>query len=129
MQNPFYSFFIKLITLLVIVFGIHLMVLQLLGYPLFENRIILSYNINFLMVIGVFGLLYLLRDKFKTQLGFLFLAGSVLKFAIFFIVFYPFYKQDGVITKLEFTSFFVPYAVGLVLETLSLGKWLNKIDE
>ncbi|WP_242203366.1 DUF6168 family protein [Aestuariivivens insulae] len=129
MQHPFYGFVIKATGLLTIVFGIHLALLHFLGFPLFENKIILSYTVNLLLVIGVFGLLYMLRDKYKSQLGFLFLAGSVLKFAVFFIVFYPFYKQDNVITKLEFASFFVPYVVGLILETLSLGKWLNKIDE
>ncbi|WP_242083721.1 hypothetical protein [Aestuariivivens sediminis] len=129
MQHPFYSFVIKTTILLAIVFGIHLALLNYLGYPLFADRIVLSYSVNLLLVIGVFGFLYVLRKKYKSQLGFLFLAGSVLKFAVFFILFYPFYKQDQVISKLEFASFFVPYLVGLVLETFSLGKWLNRIDE
>ena len=128
MQNPFYRFAVKVTGLLVIVFVLHLSLLKLFGQPLFQNKIVLSYIVNLLLVVGVFGLLYILRNKYKSQLGFLFLAGSVLKFAVFFIVFYPIYKQDGDISKLEFASFFTPYATGLILETLSLGKWLNKID-
>ena len=129
MQHPFYGFVIKITSLLAIVFGVHLILLKYLAFPLFDNKIILSYIVNLLLVIGVFGMLYVLRNKYKSQLGFLFLVGSVLKFAVFFIVFYPFYKQDDVVTKLEFASFFVPYATGLILETVSLVKWLNKIDE
>lgn len=129
MNNPFFSFSIKAIMLLALVFGIHILILNLLNLPLFENLILRSYITNLILVIGVFGMLYLLKKKYKSQLGFLFLFGSAIKFAVFFALFYPFYKQDGEITKLEFASFFVPYFIGLVLETVSLGKWLNALDE
>ncbi|GAA4268710.1 hypothetical protein [Hyunsoonleella aestuarii] len=128
MQNPFISFSIKVILLLVVAFGFHLGVLKFLNLPLFENKIIASYIINLTLVIVVFGVLYLLKDKYTSQLGFLFLIGSFLKFAVFFIVFYPFYKEDGEITKLEFAAFFAPYVLGLILETVSLSKWLNKVS-
>lgn len=128
MQNPFISFSIKVILLLVVAFGFHLGVLKFLNLPLFENKIIASYIINLTLVIVVFGALYLLKDKYTSQLGFLFLIGSFLKFAVFFIVFYPFYKEDGEITKLEFAAFFAPYVLGLILETVSLSKWLNKVS-
>ena len=128
MKNPFFSFSIKTVILLSVAFGAHLLALNTLKLPLFENRIVLSYSINLALVIIVFGLLYLLKEKYKAQLGFLFLIGSFLKFAVFFIVFYPSYKQDNIITKLEFAAFFVPYVLGLILETFSLNKWLNKLD-
>lgn len=128
MHNPFFSFTIKTILILSLTFGIHLGILYALRLPLFENKIVLSYTINTLLVIGVFGLLYFLRNKFKSQLGFLFMAGSLLKFTVFFIVFNPYYKLDGDITKLEFLAFFTPYVIGLILETLSLNKLLNKLD-
>ncbi|MCF7566798.1 hypothetical protein L3X37_00250 [Sabulilitoribacter arenilitoris] len=128
MRNPFFRFSIKAIILLCVVFCVHILILNISNLSVFENRIVLSYCINLVLVIIVFGLLYLLKEKYKAQLGFLFLIGSFLKFAVFFIVFYPFYKQDDVITKLEFAAFFVPYVVGLILETFSLSKWLNKLD-
>lgn len=129
MNNPFVNFALKASGALFLAFFLHLGVLYTLNYPLFENHIVLSYVINLILVLKVFGILYLLRYKYKGQLGFLFLAGSIIKFAIFFIVFHPRFKADGVITKLEFASFFVPYLVGLILETVSLSKWLNKLDE
>jgi hypothetical protein len=128
MSNPFISFAIKTVILLTVVFAIHLLVLNVLQLPLFENRIVLSYIVNLVLVIVIFGILYLLKEKYKSQLGFLFLAGSLLKFVVFFILFYPFYKLDNIITKLEFAAFFVPYVMGLIIESVSLSKWLNKLD-
>ncbi|TXG37125.1 hypothetical protein [Seonamhaeicola maritimus] len=129
MTNPFIRFTLKASLFYVIAFGLHLAVLSTLNYPLFDNYILLSYVLNLVLVIVVFGLLYLLRKKYKSQLGFLFLAGSLVKFAVFFIVFQPLFKQDGVVSKLEFASFFIPYVLGLIIETISLSKWLNNLDE
>ena len=128
MSNPFISFAIKAVSLLTVVFAIHLLVLNVLKLPLLENRILLSYIVNLVLIIVIFGILYLLKEKYKSQLGFLFLAGSFLKFIIFFILFYPFYKLDNIVTKLEFAAFFVPYVIGLIIESVSLSKWLNKLD-
>jgi O-antigen ligase len=128
MSNPFISFAIKTVILLTVVFAIHLLVLNVLQLSLFENRIVLSYIVNLVLVIVIFVILYLLKEKYKSQLGFLFLAGSFLKFVVFFILFYPFYKLDNIITKLEFAAFFVPYVMGLIIESVSLSKWLNKLD-
>lgn len=128
MTNPFLRFSIKTTIVLLIIFILHLFILYLLKLPLLNNSIILCYLLNLIMVIGVFGALYFLRQKFKSQLGFLFLGGSVLKFAIFFIVFYPLFKEDGHVSKMEFASFFIPYAAGLIMETSHLSKWLQSMD-
>ncbi len=128
MRNPFIDFTFKAAILLGIVFFIHLGALRALSLPIFDHRIVLCYLVNFALIIIVFGLLYLFKEKYKSQLGFLFLAGSFLKFIIFFIVFYPFFKMDNHISNLEFAAFFVPYSIGLILETISLSKWLNKLE-
>ncbi len=128
MNNPFLSFTIKVIALLTLAFCIHIGVLKILELPLFNDKIILSYTVNLILVIVIFGILYLLKEKYKSQLGFLFLAGSFLKFVVFFIVFYPIYDADDNISKLEFAAFFVPYVLGLIFETYSLSKWLSKLD-
>ena len=128
MQNPFLSFTIKAILLLAIVFSIHIVVLNVFNQLLFENKIILSYIVNLVLIIIVFGALYVFKNKYRSQLGFLFLAGSFLKFTVFFIVFYPFFKEDNHISKLEFAAFFIPYVFGLILETFSLSKWLNNLE-
>ncbi len=51
--------------------------------------------------------------------------GSFLKFAFFFIFFYPSYQADGDITRLEFMAFFIPYIFSLLIETMSLITLLN----
>lgn len=127
-KHPFFNFTIKAIVLLTMAFLLHIAILNAISAPMLDNKIVLSYMINLVLIIFIFGMLYVSKDKFKAQLGFLFLAGSLVKFAIFFIIFHPLYKQDGVVSRLEFASFFIPYVLGLVLETLSLSKWLNQID-
>jgi hypothetical protein len=89
--------------------------------------IVLSYVINAVLAIGIFGFLFKLKDKYGSQLGFLFLGGSFLKFIVFFVVFYPIFKADSQVTSMEFSSFFIPYIISLLFETFSLVKWLNKI--
>jgi hypothetical protein len=56
------------------------------------------------------------------------MAGSLLKFLIFFIVFYPGYKADGEMDSLEFAAFFVPYAICLILETFFTSKMLHRLE-
>jgi len=128
MSNLFIRFAIRATVVLAVAFFIHIAVLKFFELPLFENKIVLSYVVNLILVVVIFGLLYLSRKKFKDQLGFLFIAGSALKFGVFFVVFYPFYKLDDHISSLEFAAFFVPYGLCLILETISLVKWLNKLD-
>jgi len=128
MNNTFTRFSSKLTIILAVVFGIHTAILSLIDKPVFENKIVFSYVINLVLAIAIFGFLYKYRERFKSQIGFLFLAGSFVKFAVFFIIFYPVYKGDNDISSLEFAAFFVPYAICLVLETSSLVKWLNKME-
>jgi hypothetical protein len=128
MKNPFTVFSIKLSVILSIAFVLHISVLYFSGLQLFNDMIITSYLINAALAIGIFGFLYKMKDKYGDQLGFLFLGGSFLKFIVFFIVFYPNYKLDGDVSSLEFSAFFIPYVLCLIVETFSLVKWLNKIQ-
>lgn len=127
MKNRFISFTIKIIVIIIAAFAIHLLILKYLELPLFENKIVLSYILNATLAIAIFGLLFKYREKVKDNIGFLFLAGSFLKFIAFFILIYPSYKADGDTSKLEFAAFFVPYLICLFVETSSLVKWLNEI--
>ncbi len=128
MRNSFFTFTIKATIFLLVAFCAHIVTLKLFDLPLFDNKIVLSYIVNYALIVLVFGVLFLLQNKYKSQLGFLFLAGSLFKFAVFFIVFYPIFKEDNHMSKLEFASFFIPYSIGLILETFSLSKWLNKLE-
>lgn len=111
---------------LLLVFAIHLFYLKSQSLPLFDNKIILAYCINFIMAIGIYLSLFFFKKKYIEQLGFIFMFGSFFKFIIFYIFFYPPYKQDGTIMPLEFVAFFTPYAISLIFETLGVIKFLKK---
>lgn len=127
MYSPIkYTFFFLL--LLLVVFAAHVGILHALELPLFQDKIIVSYIVNGAMAIIIVLVLYMLRKKYKHQLGFLFLGGSLLKFAVFFIFFYPYFHADDILSRTEFFSFFVPYAASLTLETIFLSKMLNNLQ-
>lgn len=128
MISPFYRFVLRLTIVIIAVFCIHLIVLNFYNSPLFENKIILAYILNYLLAIGIYSLLYIYRLKLKNQLGFLFMAGSSLKFLLFFLFFYSTYKADGNINPLEFAAFFTPYILCLSIETIALVKLLNSLN-
>jgi len=127
MTNPLKRFTISLTIVLAVIFGLHITYLHFHSLPLFDNRIIAAYIINYILAISIYLLLYLFRVKLKTHLGFLFMAGSFLKIIFFFVFFYFYYNTDGSINTLEFSSFFIPYAVCLVIDTKSLTHLLNNL--
>ena len=124
-MNPIFKFLYKLTLILIVLFTIHIGVLKALSHPLFDNHIIASYSIHLLLAIVIFSLLYLRRIPQHDVLGFLFMAGSILKFIVFFAVFSPWYKEDGNISTLEFASFFIPYTACLIYESIAVSKLLN----
>ena len=107
-------------------FALHIGGLQMMGYPMYDNLIIAAYVSNYLLAFGIYLLLFALRNKMTAHLGFLYMGGSFLKFTVFFIFFYPTYKSDQNLSTLEFTSFFVPYAISLIYETIGIIKFLKK---
>jgi hypothetical protein len=125
-MNDVLKFSLSLLALLMASLGMHLLTLHLMGRPLFENKILLAYIVNFILAVLIYGILYLLKERFTAQLGFLYMGGSVVKFLLFFALFYPSYKMDGVMSRPEFAAFFVPYAISLILETSGIIKFLKK---
>lgn len=128
MSPAIFNFLFRIIFFSVVVFGLHILVLDYLELPLFANKIILAYAVNVILAIIIFQFLYIFREKFKNRIGFLFVFGSMLKFALFFILFNGSYRADGIIERPEFFAFFTPYALTLVIEVFSLSKWLNKLQ-
>ena len=122
------NFLIRLLVVTVMVFTIHVFVLNSFEPPLLNNKLVLSYSINTVSAILIFLLLFVLRHRFKNQLGFIFLFGSVLKFVLFILILYKPFYADGILSKIEFFTFFIPYFFTHVIEIFSLSKWLNKID-
>jgi hypothetical protein len=111
------------------VFGIHCWMRIRNGLELFGEALPGTYLFNFNLAFGIVVLLYVFRQKLKNQIGFLFIAGSLLKFLGFFIFFYPGYASDGSLGRSEFAAFFVPYAVALILETLFASLLLRDLEK
>ena len=85
-----------------------------------------SYIVNHILAAVIFTLLFRWRQKHIEKLGFLFMAGTGLKFLTFFIVFYPSFHADGELTRAEFLLFFIPYALSTLVETVFLARILNR---
>ena len=125
----------KIISFALQLFGV-LMFLGLLHIAFFYARaneipfdlIVLGYVVNFAMALGIYYVMVQLANKQNKNLGFVFLFGSTLKFAVYFLIFNPLFMQDNSLSKLEFFTFFVPYITCLIVETLALVKLLKDID-
>ena len=122
------NFLIRLLVVTVMVFAMHVFVLTSFETPLLNNKLVLSYSINTVSAILIFLVLFVLRHRFKNQLGFIFLFGSVLKFVLFILILYKPFYADGILSRKEFFTFFIPYFFTHVIEIFSLSKWLNKIE-
>ena len=90
MSRPIIGFGLKLFLATLILFLTHILILYVLKLPLFHHKIILSYIINYVLAIGIYSLLYKLRIKYLDLLGFIYMAGSFLKFIFFFLFFLSF---------------------------------------
>ncbi|HBR53346.1 MAG TPA: hypothetical protein DEA82_03820 [Flavobacteriaceae bacterium] len=119
------QFLAVLILALIATFGIHILVLFLVDEPLFSNQIGLCYAVNFLLAAFIYVVIQQTFKNNSTIAGFVFMAGSFVKFIIFFLVFYPIFQQDEMMQTSEFATFFVPYAVCLAIEVVVLSKQLN----
>ncbi len=119
-------FLLKLTFILVLFFLFHLVVFYLFNIPLISNLIVFAYLTNYIITFLIYFFLYKYRIKLSHSLGFLFLGGSMIKFLFFFTLFLPFYKSDGIMSKLEFSTFYIPYAICLFLEVYYFVKLLKE---
>ncbi len=122
------KFTIVLAVTLLVVFGMHSGYLIQFKPEVNVSEIALTYLVNFLMGWGVTFALYKLRVKYAHSLGFIFMAGSMLKFLIYFFTLHPLYKADGDVSALEFGFFFIPYGISLAFETLFISQILNEAE-
>jgi hypothetical protein len=125
MKRTSLLFLLLLGVLIIISFGLHILILHFTENHLFGNQIILSYIVNYVLAAIVLVVIEKTLNKNSAQAGFVFMAGSGLKFLVFFLVFYPIYNADGKMQTIEFTSFFIPYAICLITEVVYLSKQLN----
>jgi hypothetical protein len=116
------SFYWILPAILLVVFLIHT---QVFSFSATENKLASAYMVNALLAIAINILITIVIKRKPEIAGFVFMAGSGLKFTFFFLLFYPTYKEDGQISKQEFLSFFIPYTICLITEVYFLVKRLN----
>jgi len=124
-MNKNFKFLGLLLGVLLVVFGLHLVLLNAYEKPLFEHKIVLSYLVNYALAVIVLVLVQRSMKENSAKAGMIFFVGSALKFLVFFLVFHRSYKADGEVQTIEFITFFVPYAICLVMEVYYLSKQLN----
>ena len=124
LKNTFYYIFG---ALLLISFYIHYLVLKSQEIPLNNSKLIESYLINGGLVFSFLLAIKFFHTKFKDNIGYIFIAVSLLKFVLFFIFINPTYKLDDHISTIEFTSFFIPYFICMLVEIIFLSKFLNNL--
>ncbi|WP_457617008.1 DUF6168 family protein [Lutibacter sp.] len=126
MNKELIGFYVRLFVFLGIVLAIHIWVLNYTTIVFSKNIIFLSYGINYALALVIYTTLFILKKKYEHILGFIFMAGSFLKFGAYFIFLNPIFKQDGAVTTVEALLFMIPYAFCLIIETIALIRLLNK---
>lgn len=95
---------------------------KIFSFSLFDTLLLESYLFNGAFALLSYSLLRIVNRKNPGLIGFAFMGAGALKFAYFFFSFYPFYYADGSISRMEFASFFVPYALCLTTELIYFVK-------
>lgn len=111
----------------------HFLLFFILGLSFFAHRYSIDntdhlpflYSINASIAIFVYWIVFLLRKNSNEYLGYYFLLGTFIKFFVFFIFVLPIFKDDDIVSKTEFFTFFIPYFLSLMVETKSLISLLN----
>lgn len=110
------KFIFTLFIVLAITFGLHIWVTHEMNFSFSISKIGISYTINYFIAIAIFKLFTVFINKKSEILGFIFLFGSLFKFVIYFLVLRPIISETESISKVEFSFFFIPYAICLIIE-------------
>ena len=110
------KFIFTLFIVLAITFGLHIWITHEINFSLNTSKIGISYAVNYIIAIAIFKLFTAFIDKKSELLGFIFLFGSLFKFVIYFLVLRPIISETESISKVEFSFFFIPYAICLIIE-------------
>lgn len=122
MNKELLNFHLSTFIFLGISFFIH-------SYIVNTEHLLFLYAINMIIAFFIYWAAYLFQHKQKEYLGFYFLAGTFLKFFVFFTIVLPIFKNDDVFSKIEFFSFFVPYLISLIIETKSLISLVKQTEK
>jgi len=86
----------------------------------------LCYGLNYVLATLIFLGVLVTHKKNAMLVGFVFMGGSVLKFAVFFLLIYPNFKDDGLVGRDELSLFFVPYLISLFAMTYAASTVLQR---
>ena len=95
----------------------------------FSENLTTLYLFNALIAFLVVVLAFVFRKTHKDYIAFYFFGGTIVKLLLFFVLIFPLFKQDNNVSRIEFLSFFVPYLLTLLVETLSLVRLLNMTND
>jgi hypothetical protein len=116
--------------ILLIVLGtsylVHGSILETIGHAALQVHLFPFYFMNIAVSLLTGVSIICLSQKKSEISGFVFMAGSLLKFALFFLLFYGEFSTIQDIRKVQFVSFYVPYSIGLIVEVWYLIYHLNK---
>lgn len=86
---------------------------------------LLSCLTNLIICVASFYTLANMSKKDASNVGYIFLIFSMLKFGTYFLGFRFYFQIDDVVTKEEYSVFFVPYLLAILVEIVFLIKELN----
>ena len=110
-------YIVLLLVLMILMLFIHSFLL-----PIRTDFLIQSYAINTLLAIIALILLSWGINSKKENLSTFYLLTVALKLSVYFLFFAPYFKIDEITTRSEFFVFFVPYAIGLLVEIIVLAR-------
>ncbi len=122
-------FIFQVVLALLLVGILHYGIIYAKDWPLALPDLIWAYLLNLVLAAGIYTAMLQFAAQQSRYLGFLFLIGSALKFAAYFIILQPIFARDGSLSKVEFFYFFIPYLICLLAETMALVKLLREMDQ
>lgn len=128
--KPLFLRFISVLTILLVVsFVVHYFILSNLSDAFEINLLIYTYLSLFGMTALIVFAILKFQKKYFDQVGFLFLVGSMLKFALYFVLLKPYYLHFELSKSQAFLVFFIPYIISLIAESVYVSKLLNKLGQ
>ena len=86
----------------------------------------LCYLLNYGLAVLIFWAVLATQKKKVMLVGVVFMGGSMLKFALFFLFINPDFKADGLVGRDELSLFFVPYLISLFSMTYAASRVLQR---
>ena len=123
---PSFRYSVLLFLLMTVSFFLHWKALEILSRTVDLGHLLPFYVMNYIMGVAIVSALIFLSKNKGEVLGFVFMAGSLLKFAVFFMVFYPELHENDASKKATFILFFIPYILSAITEVWYLIRFLNK---